>query len=277
MIKKIVFTGCSTTAGNELWEEANVPNYTSMTFKEARIVMNAITIAESELRAYNYERAYPAIIGKKLGIETVNLSWPGQSNKEVIGRLVNYFKDDQYTDTAACIQFTTHNRMLVRFKEQDSYDVAGSVVIGMGDDSRLTRTQNNILKEVFFELLPETMLSLDDFVYVNWAVEKLKSKGVSCFVLSADTTVTDWVNWDQINSATQKTNTPVKNDRDPQYLESMGVNLFKDYLKHQLMPNDTFMTIVGRNAVLPRFHFKQSAHYTIADRIIEGLKNVKLV
>jgi hypothetical protein len=248
-----------------------------MSFKEARSVMHAMTIPELELRAYNCERAYPAIVGKKLDVDVVNLSWPGQSNKEIIGRLVNYFKDDHYTDNVAFIQFTTHNRMLVRFKEENNYDIASSVVVGMGDDHRLSRNQNNILKEVFFELLPETILSLDDFVYANWAVEKLKSKGVKCFILSADTTVTDWANWDKINALTNKTNTPVKNDRDPQYLESMGVELFKDYLKHQLMPNDTFMTIVGKNAVLPRFHFKQSAHYIIADKIIEELKNAKLV
>lgn len=274
MITKLIFSGCSTTAGNELWEEANIPNYASMTFKESR---NIKIPADVDWRAYNYAHAFPAIVGEKLGVEVDNISWPGQSNKELIGRLVNYFKEDHYTGVVALIQFTTHNRMMVRFKEEGTYDVAGSVVVGMGDDNRLSRTQNNILKEVFFELLPETMLSLDDFVYINWAVEKLKSKGVPCYVLAVDTTVTDWANWDQINALTQKTNTPVKNDRDPQYLEHMGIELFKDYLKNQLMPNDTLMTVVGKGAVLPRFHFKQSAHNMIADRIVKELQNVKLV
>lgn len=273
MIKKIVFTGCSTTAGNELWEEAHINNYASLTFKQSRALKIPTDV---DLRAYNYAHAFPAIVGEKMGVAVDNISWPGQSNKELIGRLVNYFKDDYYSDTVALIQFTTHNRMLVRFKEENEYDVAGSVVVGMGDDYRLSRTQNNIIKEVFFELLPETMLSLDDFVYANWAVEKLKSKGISCYIITSDSTVTDWFNWDQINSVTNKPNTPVKNDRDPQYLEAMGVDLFRDYLKHQLMPNDTLMTVVGKDAVLPRFHFNQMAHYIIADRIIKELKNVKL-
>ena len=43
MIKKIIFAGCSITAGNELWEEAHVPNYASMTFKESRKMMDSFT------------------------------------------------------------------------------------------------------------------------------------------------------------------------------------------------------------------------------------------
>ena len=42
MIKKIIFAGCSITAGNELWEEAHVPNYASMTFKESRKMMGNV-------------------------------------------------------------------------------------------------------------------------------------------------------------------------------------------------------------------------------------------
>jgi hypothetical protein len=273
MIKKLIFSGCSTTAGNELWEEANIPNYKSMTFKEARVVMNDMTIHESELRAYNCKRAYPAIVGETLGIEVVNLSWPGQSNKEIVGRLLSYFKEDSYENTLAFIQITTHNRFLMRFKTDNDNEIAGSFcVVPNGSDPKLTKSQNNLLKEMFFEFLPEAILSLDDYVYIGWAIEKLRKKGVVCYALTPDDSNIDWADESQSKSAS-----PIKNDRDPQFLEQFGYNLVRDYKTYELMPDATFKSIAGKESVLPRLHFNQSAQYSIADRIVKELKNVKLV
>lgn len=269
MITKLIFSGCSTTAGNELWEEANIPNYASMTFKESR---NIKIPADIDWRAYNYAHAFPTIVGEKLGVEVDNISWPGQSNKEIAGRLVSYFKEDSYKDTIAFIQITTHNRMLVRFKEEKGSDIATSVVAGMGDDHRLSRSQNNLLKEMFFEFLPEAVLSLDDYVYIGWAIEKLKRKGVTCYALTPDASVIDWADETQLKSSS-----PVKNDRNPQFLEHFGYSIFRDYKTYELMPDATFKSIAGEETLLPRFHFNQSAHHSIASRIVKELKNVKLV
>jgi hypothetical protein len=57
MINKLVFAGCSVTAGNELWEEAHVPNYAKMTFAEARKASGSAP--RHELDAFNHAHSYP--------------------------------------------------------------------------------------------------------------------------------------------------------------------------------------------------------------------------
>ena len=272
MIKKIVFAGCSTTAGNELWEEANVPGYKTMSFDQAR----AVRPSNTEWRDYNYQNSFPALIGKSLGIETVNLGWPGLSNKEIVGRLVTQFPEDKYEDTLAFIQLTTHNRFLLRFQEGKESDTFGSFVAGLGTDNRLSRHQQNLMTEMFFEFFPETLLSLDDFVYIDWAIKTLKEKGVPCFVVTVDSNVTEWGNWNKANWITDKPVVPAKNDRDPQYIEEFGLSLWERFIKNNLL-TDTIVGIAGKDNLLPRYHINQYAHKVLAEKIIEELKNVKLV
>lgn len=272
MIKKIVFAGCSTTAGNELWEEKNVPGYSSMSFDDAR----SVKPDGNDWRDYNYQNSFPAIIGQKLGIDTVNLGWPGLSNKEIVGRLITQFPESKYQDTLAFIQLTTHNRFLLRFQEGKEIDTFGSFVAGLGSDKRLSRSQQNLLTEMFFEFFPETLLSIDDFVYIDWAINTLKEKGVQCYVITVDSHVTEWGNWNKKSWITDKPVVPAKNDRDPQYIEQLGLSLWERYIKNNLL-SDTIVGIAGHENILPRYHINHHAHRVLAETIIEELKNVKLV
>jgi len=66
MIKKIVFAGCSMTAGAELYQEKHVDNYANLEFDDA---VKAFT-RNDETRAYNLQHAYPSIVGDTLGVFT---------------------------------------------------------------------------------------------------------------------------------------------------------------------------------------------------------------
>jgi hypothetical protein len=271
MIKKIYFAGCSITAGNELWEEANIPNYTSMAFKEARQTMSSLK-KWKEADEYNKQNSFPALVGERLGIETVNLGVSGISNKELAMRVIANFPENHYNDIAVVIQLTTHNRMFLRYKEEGTRNTVGSfVVMAEADDDRLTKRQNNLLKEMFFELLPESVLSTDDHVFVYYAVEALKKKGIPVYLLWSKIEIVDWANWD-INSGVDETaQFTIVSDTEPQFASAISQHFANQHHDYNLL-GTTMQAIAGDGSRLPRMHFKKSAHEQIAKAILEKIK-----
>ena len=271
MIKKIIFAGCSITAGNELWEEAHVPNYTSMTFKESRKMMSSLPNYE-EVNEYNKQHAFPALVGKALDIETVNLGFPGISNKELALRVIAHFTEDHYDDTMVVMQFTTHNRMLLRYKEENNQNTIGSfVVMPTADDDRLSKNQNNLLKEMFLEFLPESLIAADDHIFFYYAVEALKAKGITVYILWTDIEIVDWANWDIKSGYDNAGKYTIVNDKDPQWCEMISKHFAIKHHSFNLL-GTTLQKLAGSDSRLPRLHFKKSAHETIATHISERLK-----
>ena len=150
MITKLEFFGCSVTAGNELWEEKHIPNYKKLTFAEAKKAMQ--TLPHDEVRAYNKANSFPALVAKEIGCGFENHGIPGISNKEIAGRAIAQFPEEHYEGIAVFLQLTTHNRMFLRYKETETDSTVGSfVVMAKANDDRLSKSQNNLLKEMFFE------------------------------------------------------------------------------------------------------------------------------
>jgi hypothetical protein len=271
MIKKIVFAGCSITAGNELWEEAHVPNYASMTFKESRKMMNNIPNYE-EVTEYNKQNAFPNLIGKALGVETFNLGFSGISNKELALRVIAHFTEDHYDDTIVVMQFTTHNRMLLKYKEDKDVSTYGSfVVMPNADDNRLSKHQNNLLKEMFFEFLPESLLATDDHIFFYYAAEALKQKGISVYMLWTEIEIVNWASWDIDTGYDDKVQYKCINDKDPQWGEIISKHFAHRHHDFNLL-GTTLQNVAGPDSRLPRLHFKKSAHETIATKLSEKLK-----
>jgi hypothetical protein len=156
MNNKLHFFGCSVTAGNELWEEKHIPNYKNMSFDEAKKAMQGLPY--DEVRAHNKANSFPQLVSKQLNVPADNHGIPGISNKEIATRAIAYFPENHYEEgTVAILQFTTHNRMFLRYKELDNYSTVGSFVVHhKATDDRLTKSQNNLLKEMYFEFFNET-------------------------------------------------------------------------------------------------------------------------
>lgn len=270
MKKKIYFAGCSITAGNELWEEAHIPKYASMTFKEAKKAMD--TVDDSKASEYNKEHSFPALVGKELGVETFNLGFSGISNKELALRMVSFFKEDHYDDTMVVMQFTTHNRLFLKYKEEKEKQIFGSfVVMPEASDYRLTRHQNNLLKEMFFEFMPESLMVMDDHIFFYYAVEALKNKGIPVYILWADIEIIDWANWDIQKGLGAGNKFQLFNDVDPQWINDLSRHFTDRHHDFNLL-GTTLQKVAGDGSRLPRLHFKQSAHETIAKAISEKLK-----
>jgi hypothetical protein len=273
MIKNLEFFGCSVTAGNELWEEAHLPNYKKMTFDEARKVAN--THPYTELRPYNIANGFPALTAKALGVDFKNHGIPGIANKEIAARAIAAFPEDHYSNTVVLLQFTTHNRMVLRYKETETDSTVGSFVIHpKATDDRLTRSQNNLLKEMFLEFFNETTLSYDDHFFMYYAAEVLRNKGIDAHILWCDIQVGDWIHWDHANGtfdASKKIT--IKSDVEPDYIQSFNMFIAKEYHKYNPI-GKTLKDIVGADAVLPRFHYTQEAHQNIANALVERFKNV---
>ena len=78
MINKLVFFGCSITAGNELYEEAHVPNYNKMSLMEARKASSHLD--EKDILAYQNKHSFPFLTASKLGVNFENCAISGISN-----------------------------------------------------------------------------------------------------------------------------------------------------------------------------------------------------
>jgi hypothetical protein len=272
MINKLAFFGCSVTAGNELWEEQNVPNYKKMTFAEARKV--AGQAPAEEINAYNKANSFPALTAKELGCEFENHGIPGISNKEIAGRAIAAFPEDHYEGITVFLQLTTHNRLFLRYIENEESSTVGSfVVMAKADDHRLSKSQNNLLKEMFFEFYNETILSQDDHIYMYYAAEVLRAKGIPTHIIWCSIDVIDWANWDSEKGCqTVDKPVPILNDKDPQYITGISRHIAGSHDKYNPL-GKPLSDIVGPNSHLPRFHYTQEAHTLIAGALAEKLKN----
>jgi hypothetical protein len=274
MIKNLEFFGCSVTAGNELWEEAHLPNYKKMTFDEARKVAN--THPYTELRPYNIANGFPALTAKALGVDFKNHGIPGIANKEIAARAIAAFPEDMYKEgSTVFLQLTTHNRAFIRYKETKKESLLGSFVIHpSANDDRLTKSQNNLIKESFLEFYNETLLSLDDHIFMYYAIEVLRNKGIDAHILWCDTDVIDWASWDNTSHAhVSEKDVPLKTDTDPQYLPNLSRHIAGSHIKYNPL-GTTLNKIVGEDSRLPRWHYTKNAHIAIADALTKRLKNV---
>jgi len=269
-LKKLVFLGCSITAGNELYEEAHITDYSKLSFSDARKVAKGIETGK--ISSWNYDHSFPALTAKELDVEFENLGIPGISNKEIACRALAHFPDDHYEGVVAFLQFTTHNRMLLKYKETASSGTIGSfVVMANADDDRLSKSQNNLLKETFFEFYNETILSIDDHVFMYYAAEVLRSKGIQSHILWCNIDIIDWANFDIVKGVDVKESLPLVNDKDPQFLNPLSHHLAGSH--HKFNPlGKTLSELVPPNSNLPRFHYNQLAHETIAKNLAEKVK-----
>lgn len=266
MNKKIHFFGCSITAGNELWEEANVPNYESLDFKSARKASEGVD--DETIRMYNINNSFPALVAEKLNVEFENHGIPGVSNKEIACRAIAQFTEDKYENVAVYIQFTTHNRLLLKYKETDVDCTLGSFVIHPDAvDDRLSRRQDNVVKEFYLEFFNETILSIEDHMFMYYAIEVLRSKGIDAHILWCDIDVINWADW-------KDSKMTIKQDVEPQYGPGFSKHISKSHYKYNPFAGGTLDEIVGPNARLPRYHYKKSSHIKIADALVEKIKNV---
>lgn len=274
MIKKLEFFGCSVTAGNELWEELHIPNYKTMSFDEAKKAMQGLPY--DKVRDHNKANSFPQLIANQLGVPANNHGIPGISNKEIASRAISYFTQDHYEEgTVAILQFTTHNRLFLRYKETDNYSTIGSFVVHpKATDDRLTKSQNNLLKEMYFEFFNETMMAHDDHIFMYYAAEALREKGIVTYIIWPNVDIIDWGHWDDTTGAVDTDKEVlIKNDIEPQFSKGISNYLARQHVKYNPL-GKTLIDIAGPNSYLPRYHFSQAAHVSIANALVEKIKNV---
>lgn len=270
MINKLVFFGCSITGGNELFEEAHVPDYKKMSFDEARKV--ARQFPKSDIDKYNLHHSFPALTASEMGVKFENFGIPGISNKEIACRAIANFPEDHYEGVVAILQFTTHNRMFLRYKETDTESTIGSFVVHPKiDDDRLSKRQNNLLKEMYFEFFNESLMSIDDHLFMYYAADLLRSKGIPTYILWCSIDVIDWANF-EIGSGVDKSKAvTLKNDKEPYFSDALSHHIAGSHHKFNLL-GKTLIDLIPEDSALPRFHYNQVAHQTIAKEIAEKLK-----
>lgn len=270
MINKLTFFGCSITGGNELFEEAHVPNYKTLSFDQAR--KSARDFDDSVIAEYNQAHSFPALTASEMGVKFENFGIPGISNKEIACRALSNFPDDQYEGVVAILQFTTHNRMFLRYKETGDESTIGSFVVHPKiDDDRLSKRQNNLLKEMYFEFFNESLMSIDDHIFMYYAADILRSKGIPTYILWCNIDVIDWANF-EINKGVDKDKAILlKNDKRPFFLDSLSHHIAGSHHKFNLL-GKTLSDIIPPDSALPRFHYNQLAHKTIANELAEKLK-----
>lgn len=268
-MKKLYFFGCSVTAGNELYEERFVPNYSSMSFKDARKAANELP--DDDVIAYNYENSFPALTAKKLNCEFENLGIEGISNKEIAARAFTYFPEETYKNTVVIFQFTTHNRVFIKYKEENDQRTVGSFVIHpMGNNTdRLTLRQDNLLKEHYFEFADDSFESLQDHIYMYYAADHLRSKGIEVYILWPDRNMIEWADWEHTDI--EKSGRFV-NDKEPQFMNRIGnhfVNRVKDY---DILENPIKAILPFDDYHLPRFHYTKRSHEFLAEELAKRLR-----
>lgn len=257
------------TAGAELYQEKYVENYANLEFDDA---VKAFTRSE-ETRSYNLQHSYPSIVGDMLGVCTENIAIEGISNKEIAMRVLSHFPNDRYEDTVAVIQITTHNRMLVHFEENDQQYLARSYVIQPVKFHGLSMRRSNLLLETYLEFMSESLLMIEDYMCVLYAVAALKAKNISTFVIKiADNDLNQPRNEPHENSNIDK---PIYiNDRHPLARDDVSKKLIKDFNSNQMCALEAIVS--QDNPYLPQWHFNHHSHKQIAEHISEKIKCLNL-
>lgn len=270
MINKLTFFGCSITGGNELFEEAHVPNYKNLSFDQAR--KSAKDFEESTIVNYNKLHSFPALTAAEMGVEFENFGIAGISSKEIACRAIANFPEDKYEGVVAILQFTTHNRMLLRYKETDSESTIGSFVVHPKiDDNRLTKHQNNLLKEMYFEFFNESLMSIDDHIFMYYAADILRSKGIPTYIVWCNIDVIDWANFEIDKGVDKAKSISLKNDKSPYFSDALSHHIAGSHHKFNLL-GKALSDIIPPDSALPRFHYNQLAHQSIAKELAEKLK-----
>ena len=267
-MKKIYFFGCSVSAGNELYEEKFVTGYSSMSFKEARNSRKDLN--DDEVRNYNLENSFPALTAKKLGCNFENNGIEGISNKEIAARAFTSFQQDSYTDTVVILQFTTHNRVFIKYKEEDSKKTVGSFVIHplAGEDERLTLRQNNLLKETYFEFADDSFESLQDHIALYYAADYLSSKGIEVYIIWPDRNLIQWADWEHSDIDKQG---KFINDKEPQFMNKIGNHFVSRVKDYDILENPIKDILPFENYQLPRYHYTKEAHEFLAEELAKRL------
>jgi hypothetical protein len=263
MIKKIVFAGCSITAGTELWEEKFVPEYSDMTVYQAGKANRSAS--QEEITKYNKQGSYPLLTGELLDIEIENIAQRGISNKEIAMRAILRFPENHYDNTIAVIQVTTHNRLLLNYAD----NLVNSAVIQPNWPTHfLNRAQNNIVQEFFLEFFNESLTMVEDYMSVLYAVRLLRSKNVPCYLLRISPT--------KLNQPLAEPHLKgqdaslVVNEKDPILLDDMQTALLNEFNNFNLS-NESLEEITNAD-YLPQWHFSQIGHNLIANHLAEKIK-----
>jgi hypothetical protein len=243
-----------------------------MSFDDARKV--ARTFPKQDIDKYNYFHSYPALVATELGIEFENFGIPGISNKEIACRAIANFPEDKYEGTVAILQFTTHNRMFVKYKDTGTESLTGSFVVHPTiDDDRLSKHQNNVLKEMYFEFFNESIMSIDDHIFMYYAADLLRSKGIPTYILWCMIDVIDWANFDIKDGVDKNKKITIKSDKDPQYGDALSHHIAGCHHKFNIL-GTSLSNLVPETSRLPRYHYDQEAHAIIGAKLSEKLKNV---
>ena len=263
MIKKIVFAGCSISAGTELYEEKVFLDYATMDILQTKKIK--YSTPEKEIRDYNKKFSYPAIIGNLLNIEIENISVRGISNKEIAMRTIQQFPEKNYIGTVAIMQITTHNRMLLNYANGL---VNSAVIQPTWPTYFLNSTQNNILQEFFLEFFNESLTMIEDYMSILYAIRLLQSKNVPCYVLK--------ISLNKLNQpllephiAGQDRSLSI-NDQSPLSLDSVQLSLINDFNKFRL--TEKSLEEISNADYLPQWHFSQKANDLIANHLAEKIQ-----
>ena len=261
MIKKIVFAGCSITAGTELYEEKFIPKYTSMSRRQLSKIKYAIP--EHQIGEHNKRFAYPSQIGNLLNVEVENIAERGISNKEIAMRVMLQFPEEHYDDRLAIIQITTHNRMLLKYNDSS---INSAVIQPVVPVHFLNGSQNNILQEFFLEFFSESLTMTEDYMAVLHAVHFLRSKNVPCYLTRISPT--------QLNQPLIEPHMPaeslVVDKQSPLALDAVKLSLLNEFNKFKL--TDRSLEEISDADYLPQWHFTYHAHSLIAEYLSEKIK-----
>ena len=85
------------------------------------------TKLQKESYDFSVKNRFTGLASKKMGLEEINISWPGKSNRAIMRTTIEWILDnqDKVKDTFFLIGWTTPYRTEIVSKEKDTYDSGG--------------------------------------------------------------------------------------------------------------------------------------------------------
>lgn len=150
---KIICSGCSFTAGDELWEEKNIPDYRSLTFKEAFVVKNY----DKKILSERENLTYTGFLENVLGCEVINLGEPGSSQQDTMSRTIKKLdqlrKADKNEKLICIMQDTSPDRIWLEFFGKNK-----SFVLSNLESSKIDKVYALGIQHIYLKYIPDELM-----------------------------------------------------------------------------------------------------------------------
>ena len=136
------------------------------------------------------------------------------------------------------------------------------------DNDKLTKRQNNILKENFLEFYEESLQIYTDQTFLFFAMQNLIKKNIPTFLIYGSKDMAFWPEW---GGGEGPEKIKFHNDKDPQFMYKL-FNCYADMWNSYDILKCSLDSLVPANSHLPRYHYNHVAHDIIANNLAEAIK-----